>query len=85
MSHAQHRDEGLPIEVRAYSGASGEEEPRALRLDERWWEVREILERWAEPRGRFFRVSADDGHVHLLFCREPDLTWRLVFETTKLR
>lgn len=85
MSLAQHRDEGLPVEVRAYAGAFGEEEPRALRLGEQWSEVREILERWAEPKGRFFRVSADDGGVYLLFCREPDLEWSLVFDTTKMR
>ena len=81
----QSRNEGLPIEVLAYSGARGEEEPRALRLDERYVEVREILDRWREPAGHFFRVSADDGHVHLLFCRERDLTWWLPLDTKKLR
>jgi len=85
MSQVHPRDEGPPIEVRAYSGAFGEEEPRALRLGKSWCEVREILERWAEPGGRFFRVSADDGRVYLLFCREPDLEWSLVLDTTKQR
>lgn len=70
----QHADR-IPLEVLAYSGSRGEEEPRALRLEERQLEVRTILDRWADPAGRYFRVSVADGSIHLLLCRETDLTW----------
>jgi len=80
-----HHDEGLPIEVVAYSGSSGEEEPRQLRLAGRSSAVERILDRWREPGGRYFRVLTDDRHVHLLVCRDADLSWRLVVEPRKLR
>ena len=85
MSPFHHRDEGLRAEVVAYSGSRGEEEPRVLRLEGEEHEVSTILERWVEPGGRGFRVSVADGSVHLLFCRESDLTWWRLLDPRKLR
>jgi hypothetical protein len=78
MSRHLRPDPGLALEILAYSGGRGEEEPRALRLGGERVEVREVLARWKQPSGRFFRVATEDGHVHELFCREADLSWWLV-------
>ena len=81
MIRPRRTDTGRPLEVVAYSGARGEEEPRTLFLDGVPLEVRAILERWAEPEGRFFRVAVGGERMHLLFCRDPDLTWWLIEES----
>jgi len=78
MGPPLHGDEDLPVEVVAYSGSRGEEEPRAVLLGGRELLVREVLRRWLEPTGRFFSVATDDGHVHLLHCRDSDQSWWLV-------
>ena len=71
-----------PVHVFAYSGASGEEEPRAIDVGGRRLAVLRISSRWREPEGRFFRVLCEDGEVRLLLCREPDLSWWLVTDAT---
>jgi hypothetical protein len=78
MSRDLRPDPGLAVEVVAYAGGRGEEEPRALRLGGAVVEVREVLARWTEPAGRFFSVATSDDQVHVLFCRAADASWWLV-------
>ena len=66
-----------PAQVHAHAGGRGEEEPRSFEWAGARLEVREILVRWREPGGRYFRVVAEDGTRYLLVCREPDLNWWL--------
>lgn len=66
------------VQVSAYAGSRGEEEPRRLEVGGRELAVVEIVDRWQEPHGRFFRVRTGDGETHLLLCREADGTWWLV-------
>lgn len=75
-----HRNpgDGEGIRVRAYAGATGEEEPRTVTIEDENLAVEEILDRWREPGGRFFRVRLAGGRRLLLCCREPDLSWWLV-------
>lgn len=68
-------DEPIALQVGAYSGGSGEEEPRWLELGGRRLAVLSVLERWREPAGRFFRVHCQGGRRLLLMCREPDRSW----------
>jgi hypothetical protein len=57
-----------PIQVECHAGTRGDESPRAVRLDDRRREVREVRERWLEEaldpargRRRWFRVTFRDG------------------------
>ncbi len=49
-------------------------EPRRLSLDGREL-VLEVIERWREPQGRFFRVRDDDGELHLLVVDDDGSWW----------
>jgi len=61
------------IKVIAYSGYKGNERPLAFIADDKRYEVRNILSRWAEPDKDFFKVIADDGKVYVLsWNRESD-------------
>ena len=56
----------LRIAVECHAGYRGEEEPRAFTLGERRFGVLEIVDRWLEPRQRYFKVKADDGRRFIL-------------------
>jgi len=56
----------MKIRVECYAGFRGEQEPRAFTLGERRFEVVEILDRWLDPRHRYFKVSVEDKRKFLL-------------------
>lgn len=56
----------LTIRVECYAGYRGEQEPRAFTLGERCFTVLEILDRWLDPRHRYFKVKTDDGRRFIL-------------------
>lgn len=56
----------MPIQVECYAGYRGEEEPRAFTLGERRFAVLEILDRWLDPRHRYFKVRTDDERRFIL-------------------
>jgi hypothetical protein len=64
------------VEVVAYAGYRGEQEPRALIVGGERIEVAEIVDRWLEPRARCFRVRTADGAVHRLRYDLDELCWR---------
>ena len=70
-------DEHFRLRVESYSGYRGEEEPRAFTLGERRFAVQEILDRWLEPRHRYFKVRADDGRTFILRHDIVDDAWEL--------
>lgn len=49
----------MSIRVERQAGYRGEEEPRAFTLGERRFVVQEILDRWLDPRHRYFKVRVD--------------------------
>ena len=65
------------LRVESYAGHRGEEEPRAFTLGERRFAVEEILDRWLEPRNRYFKVRADDGRSFILRHDAVDDCWDL--------
>ena len=54
------------LEVECYSGYRDDELPRRFRLGTRQVEVAEIIDRWLDPRCRYFKLRGDDGGVYIL-------------------
>ena len=46
-------------------------------LGERRFAVLEILDRWLEPRSRYFKVKADDGRTFILRHDMDSDAWEL--------
>jgi hypothetical protein len=67
----------LTIRVECYAGYRGEQEPRAFTLGERCFTVLEILDRWLDPRHRYFKVNADDGRRFILRHDAASDAWEL--------
>jgi hypothetical protein len=73
----------MRVRVEAYSGHRANERPLRFTWGERTIEVREILDRWYAESERYFRVSADDGHVYVLKCDDHENAWEIVSFTAK--
>ena len=56
----------LEVRVECYAGYRGEESPRRFFLGKRPIEISEIVDRWLDPRCRYFKVRAGDGEVYIL-------------------
>lgn len=67
----------MDIRVECHAGHRGEEEPRAFHLGPRRIEVMTIVDRWPDPRHRYFKVQADDGATYILRHDEPTGRWEL--------
>lgn len=67
----------MKITVECYAGYRGEQEPRAFTLNERRFEVRELLDRWQAPTHRYFKIRVDDGRVFILRHDETSGEWDL--------
>jgi len=67
----------MEIRVQCHAGHRGEEEPRAFYLEGRRIEVMAIVDRWLDPRHRYFKVQAYDGAVYLLRHDEEYDLWEM--------
>jgi hypothetical protein len=56
----------MKVRVECHAGYRGDEEPRAFTLGERRFAALEILDRWLDPRHRYFKVRVDDGRRFVL-------------------
>ncbi len=73
----------LEIRVECYAGHRGEETPRRFYLANRCIEVSEVLDRWLDPRHRYFKVRDDDGSRYILRHDAVAGVWELtLFENT---
>jgi hypothetical protein len=54
------------LRVECYAGHRGDSEPRRLHLGKREVAVTEIIDRWLDPRHRYFKLRGDDGGIYLL-------------------
>lgn len=75
----------MKIRVECYAGYRGEEEPRAFILGERRFAVIEILDRWLDPRHRYFKVRADDERCFILRHDSASGEWELAALVAKER
>lgn len=64
-----------PIQVIAYCGYQGEQEPRAVILAGERHAVTAVDDRWIEPGSRCFRVRIRGGRRLLLRYDLGSLTW----------
>jgi hypothetical protein len=67
----------LKIRVQCHAGHRAEEEPRAFELGERRFTVLEVLDRWLDPRHRYFKVKVDDGRQFVLRHDTATDEWEL--------
>lgn len=72
----------VPISVGCYEGAKAQQRPQWFRMNERRFEIEEIVDRWYQA-GRdptaasaaYFKVRTKDGGVHLLRLDHESLAW----------
>jgi hypothetical protein len=69
----------MQIRVACHAGYRAEEEPRALYLGGRRIGVSAVLDRWLDPRLRYFKVRAEDGAVYILRHDEQADAWEMVW------
>lgn len=74
-------DLDVDIEVIAYSGYKGDQEPRALVVDGVRTAVLGITDRWYDPHAAYFKAAAADGWQYLLRWDYETLCWSLVSRT----
>ena len=56
----------FPIRVECYAGYKADEKPQRFWLQDRCYEVLEVLDRWYSPGVTWFRVRAGDGDFYVL-------------------
>ena len=70
MSEPSEKDTGTEdspfLRVECYAGHRADTEPRRLHIDQREVAVTEIIDRWLDPRHRYFKLRGDDGGIYLL-------------------
>lgn len=67
----------MKVLVECYAGYRGEEEPRAFTLGERRFTVVEIVDRWLDPRHRYFKVRTEDDQRFILRHDSASGEWEL--------
>lgn len=67
----------MKLTVECYAGHRSDERPLRFSLNERLYEIQEVLDRWYSPGASYFRVRADDGNFYVLKHDEPQDAWSL--------
>lgn len=67
------------VRVECYSGYKADQRPARFFLDEREYQVEDVLDQWYSPAASYFRVKASDGNVYILRHTDNGLedTWTL--------
>ena len=67
----------LPIIVTAYSGYKTNERPKSFLVDEDWYDIASIEDRWLEPDFEYFKVRTTDQKTYLLRYEPQGAVWTL--------
>jgi hypothetical protein len=67
----------MKVTVQAYSGYKASERPQRFLLDDRPYEVVEILDHWYGPESEYFKVQAQDQNIYILRYRAYEDEWSL--------
>jgi hypothetical protein len=70
-------EEDAFLRVDCYAGHRGDAEPRRLHFGQRAVAVTEIIDRWLDPRHRYFKLRGDDGGIYLLRQDTNEDRWEL--------
>ena len=60
------KDDETALRVECYAGHRADAEPRRLHIGRRGVLVTEIIDRWLDPRHRYFKLRGHDGGIYLL-------------------
>jgi hypothetical protein len=81
MSESSQNDTGTEdgsfLRVECYAGHRADAEPRRLHIGRREILVTEIIDRWLDPRHRYFKLRGDDGGIYLLRQDTIEDRWEL--------
>ncbi|TAL35502.1 MAG: hypothetical protein EPN93_10200 [Spirochaetes bacterium] len=70
-------DTGFTLQVFSHSGYRDGERPYRIRMGDHELAVREILDRWYDPGGEYFKLRCDDGGIYLVFHDSSNDRWSL--------
>jgi hypothetical protein len=81
MSELSEKDTGTKdspfLRVECYAGHRADSEPRRLHIGKREVLVIEIIDRWLDPRHRYFKLRGDDGGIYLLRQDTIENRWEM--------
>lgn len=69
--------DGPVLRVECYAGHRADAEPRRLHIGQREVMITEIIDRWMDPRHRYFKLRGDDGGIYLLRHDTPNDSWEM--------
>ena len=79
-------DSPLVVRAECYVGHKGEGIPRRFFFDDRAVEVREVVDQWAGPDYRYFKLLGSDDALYILRHDESGGEWQMImFVAEKLR
>ena len=80
------RQAGAPgCRVESYCGYRAEESPRRFFIGKRAVDVTEIIDRWLDPRNRYFKVRGDDGGIYILRHDVSSDRWEMILFDSNTR
>lgn len=71
------------ITVTCYAGYKADERPTSFKLGEKTLAVIEVIDRWYDRDGNYFKVVVEDGTRYLLRHDRNEDAWELVPEREK--
>ena len=81
MSRPSEKDIGTEdspfLRVECYAGHRADSEPWRLHIGQREVTVAEIIDRWLDPRHRYFKLRGDDGGIYLLRQDTIENRWEM--------
>jgi hypothetical protein len=69
--------EPFHITVECYAGYRGEQTPRRFQLDDRTFDVDDVIDQWLAPDHRYFKVRTTDGDVCIIRHDVEQQAWKL--------
>lgn len=73
---------GLRLQVTTYSGYKADERPTSFTLNERTFQVREVIDTWHGEDHTYFKLTADDGNLYIIRHDRTEDTWELTMTET---
>lgn len=67
----------LQVRVECYAGYRGDQQPMRFYLKKRCIQAVDILDQWAGPDYRYFKLRGDDDGVYILRHSEKNDTWEM--------